>query len=513
MSSVMVQRPATTGTERQYLRGSTLLLAGRFISIFLNLAVQVVTVRYLAKADYGAFAYALAAASMGSSLIHLGMDKALPRLIPIYRENGDHARAFGSIALATATIWGLGICIVVAAFGLRGVLADSVVTDPQSLSLLLILLVLAPVNAYTTVLEKLVAVFASARAIFFRRHVLGPGIKLAAVLAVVFTAGDVYMLAYGYLVGGLIGIGLYVMVLIRVWREQGLLRYLTPAGLTLPVREMFGFSLPLQMGTLILILRTSLVVLLLGYLGTTSAVAEFRAVLSIAGLNLLVYEAFRLLFVPHASALFARVERVRIGELFWTTSVWITVLTFPVFALTSVLAEPLTVLLFGSTYAGAGILLAVLAFGHYVHAALGFNSAALTVHGKLRFVVGSDVLAGIAVVALTLWLVPRFGALGAALSTTGSMLVHNAASHVSLHLAGTGVRLLEWRFVRVHACALLVFLGLLAIQILAAPPLALVLAAAAAASVMLLRLSRGVLRADSTFPELLRIPLLRQLLA
>ena len=40
-------------------------------------------VRYLSKSDFGAFAYALAVASMGSSMVLFGLDKAIARFVPI----------------------------------------------------------------------------------------------------------------------------------------------------------------------------------------------------------------------------------------------------------------------------------------------------------------------------------------------------------------------------------------------------------------------------------------------
>ena len=52
---------------KQHIRGSSLLLAGRILSLGLNLGVQVLLIRYLAKTDYGAFAYAIALVSMGAS--------------------------------------------------------------------------------------------------------------------------------------------------------------------------------------------------------------------------------------------------------------------------------------------------------------------------------------------------------------------------------------------------------------------------------------------------------------
>lgn len=509
-----VESGAASGrAERRYLRGSGLLLAGRIISTLLNFAVQVLTVRYLTKSDYGAFAYALAIVSMGTTAIHLGLEKAIPRLVPIYCERGDYERTFGSIAVATCTIWGLGLSLVFLLFGLRGVVAGSLVSDPQSVSLLLILIALSPVGAYTKILEKLVAIFCSPRAIVFRRHVFGPGMKLAAVLTVILFSGDVYLLAYGYLVGGLIGVWVYVAILLRVWRKRGLLQYLHPRRLRLNGRELFGFSLPLLFADLALVMRGSVVVIILEYLHSTTAVAEFRAVLPVAGLNLVVYEAFMLLFVPLASRMFARGEQDKINELYWKTSLWIAVLTFPVFAVTAALAEPVTVLLFGERYAGIGLVLAVLAVGHYFHAALGFNVATLRVHGKLRIIFTNEVLAVLTAVALSLLLIPRYGALGAALSTAGTLVCHNIYAHLGLWRGGTGIRLVEPNFVRVYLTATVLMVALLLLRWLTDPPLYLSFAAAAVVSLVLIRSTSRLLQPEATFPELMRLPLVRRLLS
>jgi O-antigen/teichoic acid export membrane protein len=510
--STKQNQAAAENSSRKYIRGSSLLLLGRVVSVLLNLAVQVLTVRYLVKTDYGAFAYALAVVSMGSSAIQVGLGKAIPRLVPIYYERKDYSKTFGSIALASATIWGLGISMVALLFGFQGVVQGRVVTDPQSLSLLLILIVLAPIGAYTTLLEKLVAVFARPRDIFFRRHVLGPGLKLAAVSVVVLTAGDVYLLAYGYLAGGLIGVWLYVTILIREWRRQGLLGYLHPSRYRLPARELFGFSFPMFSSQLSLILRGSVVVILLEHYHATTAVAEFRAVLPVAGLNMVVYEAFYLLFVPVASRMFARDELAGISELYWRTSVWIMVLSFPVLLVTCALATPLTVLLFGADYANAGLILALLAFGHYFNAALGFNSAALRVHGKLSLIVLSDVLAGIATIALCLLLIPSYGALGAALATSGTFILHNAFNQISLVVGSTGIRLLEPRFVRIFASAMLIVGALLIAQWLFSLPTYVSFGLAVGVSLLFVRMTRKVLDPAATYPELMRIPLVRQFL-
>jgi O-antigen/teichoic acid export membrane protein len=510
--TIIADAPSGVSTARGYIRGSSLLLGGRFISIALNFAVQVLTVRYLSQSDYGAFAYALGIVSMGSSILLMGLGKAVPRFIPIYLQRGDHARAYGTIALAISTVWGLGLSAIVITVGMRSLLDGPVVTDPLSMSLLLILIALAPITASDNLLQHLVAVFAKPRAIFFRRHVVGPGLKLAAILVVIAMAGDVRLLAYGYLAGGLAGAFLYVAILLREWKRQKFWQHLDSQGVRYPAQELFGFSLPLLSSELPVIVRGTLAIILLEFLHNTVAVAEYRAVLPVAGLNMLVFEAFALLFVPLASRMFAMNDSAGIRSLYWQTSTLLVVLTFPVFAATFALAEPVTVLLFGAEYAGTGVVLAVLAVGFYMHAAMGFNSATLRVHGKVRHIVAADVSAALLFVVASLLLIPQFAALGAAFATTVAMVGHNLANQLMLVRSGTGVGVMDSQFRAVLGAAIAAAIALYVIQWLYAPPLLIGLVVTASLAVALVRATRRATHALEIFPELGKVPLLRWLL-
>ena len=54
--------------------------------------VQVLIVRYLSKAEFGAFAYTLSIVLFTTTVITLGLDRAVTRFIPIYHEQGAYDR-------------------------------------------------------------------------------------------------------------------------------------------------------------------------------------------------------------------------------------------------------------------------------------------------------------------------------------------------------------------------------------------------------------------------------------
>ena len=102
----MHSSPGKPEATKGYLRGSGLLLIGRFISLLTNFGVQVLSIRYLAKAQYGALAYALATVSTGTSVSLLGLPRAVNRFVPIFQEKRDYRSMFGTIFLATGTVLG-----------------------------------------------------------------------------------------------------------------------------------------------------------------------------------------------------------------------------------------------------------------------------------------------------------------------------------------------------------------------------------------------------------------------
>jgi O-antigen/teichoic acid export membrane protein len=79
-------KPGAHEATRKQIRGSSLLLGGRFISLGINFAIQIMIVRYLSKADYGAWAYVISLVSLGVSVATFGLDRSITRFIPIYDE-------------------------------------------------------------------------------------------------------------------------------------------------------------------------------------------------------------------------------------------------------------------------------------------------------------------------------------------------------------------------------------------------------------------------------------------
>lgn len=497
-------------TTRRQIRGSSLFLVGRLLSKGVNFAAQVLIVRYLSRNDYGAFAYGLSIVAVGESIVTFGLDWAIRRFVAIYHEQRNYNKMFGTIIMVVSVIVALGVTMALLLYGFQGPSARLLGSDPESFALLLILVFLSPIQALDTMLVGMFAVFSSPRSIFFRKYVVGPGLRLIVVLALVVLRSDVFFLASGYLAASALGVALYTIVLLQIMRGQGVLEHFNWRTIEIPWLQVFAFTIPLLTSDLLYGVMNTMDAVMLERVRTASDVAALRAVQSTAVLNSLVMQAFTVLFTPAAARLFARNDREGINNLYWQTAIWIAVITFPIFALTFSVAHPITVLLFGKRYEQSAIILAVLSLGYYFDAALGFNGLTLQVSGKVSYTVIINVLAALFNLGAILVLIPRYGALGAALGTCSALIVHNILKQAGLRL-GTGINLFEWRYFRVYLVILLSALGLLLVPTLTTAPVYVSVALAALASLLVIGLNRSLLKVGHTFPELMRFPLMQRI--
>ena len=493
------------------IRGSALLFAGHLLSFGVTFLGQVLIVRYLTKEEYGALAYALAMIEIGVILALVALDNAAKRYVPIYHEQKDYRSLFGMLILSFSIVAGIGLALVILVYLFQGALLGSVVSDQISLSLLLILVALAPLQAFDQWFQSIFASFSSVRAIFFRRFLLLPGLQLAVILLVIAAHLDVYWLALGYLVTGAIGTALYARMLLQLFRRRDLTRHFSWRDLNFKPRETIGFSLPLFFTGLVFIGRTQMITFLLEFYHGAIAVADFRAVQPAVRLNALVYTSFEFMYLPLVARLLARNDGRGINEAYWRTAAWISVASFPIFLVTFSLASPVTILLFGERYASSGPIMAMLSLGAYINAVMGFNKDTLRVYHKLRFLLMVDMITMLITLVSCVVLIPAFGAIGGAVTGASALILTNVFFHIGLARL-TPIRLFEPAYLRIYLMIAVGAGGLALFQALWSPPLFVSLPLAALISFVVLRANAHMLEVGDTFPELLRVPVLGRVL-
>ena len=486
--------------DTSHVRGSSLLLGGRVLSIAINIFSQALIARHLSQSEFGAFALALSIATVGQVFITLGLHRGATQFYSRFEAAHDDRRLVGTILLNIAVIAVLGTLLVVGTALAQGALTSSGLLDPRAIGILLILVALAPIDALDDMLIALFAVFGSPRSIFLRRYLIGPLLRLGVAAILVLAAGDGTALAIGYLLATLLGLAVYGAIFARILARRGVFRTLRTDKPIVPAREVLTFSAPLLTTDGVWLLINTLPVIILGASRGLEEVAAFQVVRPAASLNQIVANAFFLLYLPAAARIAQRNDPKEAGDLFWRTAMWVTVLSFPIFAGTFALGQPIAALLYGERYEASGVYLSILAVGYAINAALGFSGNTLAAHGHGRTVALINAAAAVAGVAMALILIPPAGAIGAAISSSLTLVVQSAMLQIALRRR-VGIELVDRDAIRVFSIVGVAALALVALQILT-PFGWWTVAAAGLASLAVALLCRDALRVDTVFPEI-----------
>lgn len=507
---IKVRKPKHDTTNKQ-IRGSSLLLFGRLLSTGINFASQVLIVRSLTKGDFGAFAYGLSIVAFFQGISGLGLRRGITRFLPMYHENEEYDKITGTFVLVLSILILISSLIIFSVHLFPEQVARLVKDKDQPVELLLILIFLVPVESFDTLLVSLFACFTSPRAIFARKHIMAPGFRLATVLLLVFFNANAVFLAYGYLISGALGILIFLGMFVHLLHRQGVLQRLSLKNANVPAKELFAFAIPLLTTDLVTIVMHQLDTMLLGFYHDSTQVAAFRAILPAAHFNKIPMESFAILFTPLAARLFAKHDFRGINDLYWRTAIWMSILSFPVFALTFSLAKPITVFLYGARYESSWIFLNMLSFGYYFNLVTGFNGLTLKVLGKIRYVVTINFAAMIFNLILAFLLIPKFGALGAAISTTLAMVFHNILKQAGLRLA-SDLSIFEWKYLSFYLIIFGAAAGLFLVQFWLTKNFSILVALTAVVTFVIFIFSKERLKVEETFPELLKIPMVRFIL-
>jgi len=488
------------------LRGSSLLFAGRCLSLGINFAIQVAAVRYLSKQDYGLFAVAISTLAVVSVAAAFGMDKTAVRMLPIYQSQGDKAKFAGAtfvMAVSALVCSLLAIGVVYLAWFL-GFWESS---GSTGVIVLLVLIWCTPCNVIDCLVTSLFSIFSQPNAIFFRQHVVGPGLRLAAVVAVIMTGGGVVAFAAGQLIASLLGFGFYLLLIRSVVKDNPLFGAFNWVDVRGTLRDIFGFSLTLICGDLAFLLRGAMVVIMVGYYFNPAEAAGFQAVFPAARLNDIVIATFTMLFMPSASRLFSSGAHETLNDLYGRTITWTTVFSFPIFLVSLVFSDQICLLLFGAEYADSGPTLAILSLGFFANAIVGMNLRLIRVVSGLRTLLVVDAISVVAAIGLNFWLIPLHGALGGAYAILLSFVVQGVCCQAAVWFS-VGLNPLQWKIVKAYLLSGLLAWGVWQFKFGVQPRIELTIFVAVCASICFLLLSRKELDIASVFPEVARTPII-----
>lgn len=394
-------------------KGAGISLTGKGVGRVEQAAVQVAMARLLGPASYGLFGLGWTVLGIGALVAPLGLDWGVIRFgSGRARQPGE----LGSVLLqALGAALGSALAVALLVYLLAPLAAQALFHKPEMLGVLrwvalaLVPLVGLRVAAAATRITQRMQYSIGAE------DLLQPAAQMAVFLA---------LFALGWRLAGAMAavvISFVAAMLLSLFFLARLFGNALRASLrsTSFLPALLRFSLPISVATLFTQLLVWIDRLFMGFFRPAEEVGVYQAASQVSFiLPLMILYAFTTILSPMIADLFRRGELDRLGELFRVSTKWGLYISLPVFLLIALAPGQVLSAVFGPRFAVGQGALVLLEVGQLVNVGTGSVAPLLVMTGhQNRWVLLSGSFLVLDLAANWL-LVPRFGMMGAALSTS-----------------------------------------------------------------------------------------------
>ena len=420
-----------TGVELK--RGAFLntiaMLASNFRGIFTFLVA-----RLLGPAALGIFSVAWSTTDIVSKIGVLGLDNAIITFIARSEAVGDRARS--RMLFRLAVVLGVAQSIITAGIVIAAIhlFNDRLRLQPEMVSALAVLLCAMPGIALYRISTSVSRGMKVMRHDIYSRGVTEPIVTtLAFLLALAVGLGK-----FAPEVAAIIGTA--ASGLVALFLASKLFRH-TPPDRDLPsplheARRLIGYSASISAYQLINSFISRLDVILLGYFigrapGVTLAtVGIYAAVVDTANGLRKVNQAFNPIFAPVVAGMTATGDQERATHTYARLAQWMLWILLPLVAVMW-LAGGTILLIFGPTFQQGSVWLGIVALASAINAFVALGETVIMVQRPRLNLLHSSITGVVALGGL-LWLIPRFGALGAAFGIVLPYIVQGILRYITL---------------------------------------------------------------------------------
>jgi len=432
-------RPRVTGRR---MGGNLLMTSASYAWSALLLVVSVpILVHGLGVSAYGVFA--LASLLLGyAALLDLGLTPAVVRAIAIHALNPDQ-RPFSKImGTAFSLFLGLGLLGGLALLALAPLAVDGILHLPPGLraDARFVLDLTAVGFAANLGLTLFTAVPQGLQRldVYAGRTIFLSTLSAAAQIGAVKLGFGLRGVATGTLAVNLLGLVLFLVVARRLLPGVDI----RPRFDRWALRQLAGFGAMKFVSQLASLLTFQLDRVIVAAFLPIAQVTYYAVPVTITQKMALVQASFSTVFFPAASEMHAVGDQVRLRRLYLSAQKLMLTLVLPLVVLLAVLSRPLLSAWLGPSFAAASAgILAALAVGYGLTLLTGVPALIADATGHPHWTATAGVVYAVINLTLTIVLVPRFGAIGAAYAFLANSVVQGLAFVLIVQrvLVGVGV--------------------------------------------------------------------------
>lgn len=398
----------------------SLLIQAQFVP--LQLVIGIVLARLLGPSDFGIYSFSLALVSLIQVMPNNGLDNVVMRYSAQYQATKCWAllRGLWQAGLATAAAYGLITAAILAALAFSGLLRPSAAISPSVLAIAAIPMLFSPL---TTFFSAAIRAVHSTNAGQIPQFVVKPWAYLIAILGVaLITPGAVSAEVAMWIQGAA---GLTVALASLYWFFRALPQGIMHSTSDYDVQRWLHSIIPLSLTGGLMLINTQADILMLGVLGTAHDTGLYKAASQGSNLVALSLAAANFYIAPRIVTMYTQRRYQDLQKLLSSSARSTFTLSFLIALAFWLDGSDLLRLVFGRAYSGAFPPLAILCFGQLINVSAGSVGLILNMTGNERDTALMASIAAVMNIALNAVLIPKFGNVGAATSTTVAMFIWN----------------------------------------------------------------------------------------
>lgn len=423
------ERSATDSVGfKQIVSGALVVLAGGVLGRGLEFATRAIAARYLGPSDFGALSTAISLLSIVGTIVLLGLSSGLVHFLG-KNSSGSSDSVHLYIRAAFWTVMLISVPVALVGVLFSAPLATFLLQNRELTVVVRYVALALPFFAGVAVISASFQGLGDAKAQSLVNGIALPTLRFGLLLLLIAQSATLSSVLGAYLGVALafaFGLGLWLLADRRLNLFRGTWR------LVAPTKRLVRFSAPLLIGSILGTAVWQLDVLLVQRFHGGSEAGLYASALILGRLPTMILLSFAFMTAPVMARHYSAGAFDELQSLYARTVDVITIAGFPITILFLIFPAALLSLLFGQAYVSASAVLRVLALGFFLHSLLGPNGNTLIMFGYSRLYLVDTLIATVISILLYVVLVPKAGALGAAVATVLGLSSMNALFSLQL---------------------------------------------------------------------------------
>jgi O-antigen/teichoic acid export membrane protein len=410
-------------------KGAGVTLVGASVGKGLFLLSHIIIARLLGVEAFGLYALGYAAVKICDILARLGLDTGGMRFISIY-QNEDAPRLKGTLLAATTLSVSTGMLLSALVYVSSALLAEKLFHKPELTSTLQQFSLAIPLVAGTMVTSALLQGFHTTKYTVYTRELVQPAVNIL-LIAIFYSLGlGLQGVIYAFIASHLAALIAGLWFLAKLFPPL-LNKSVKPVY---ALQELLSYSMPLLFVGFLHFFLSWTDTLMTGFLGSTRDVGIYRAASQVPLAMTMFLAASNSIYGPVVADLYQKKEMQRLMNILKTTTRWLSYATVPLFLLLIFGAEDI-MMLFGPEYAKSGTTVVILlAIRQLISCSTGGLGVTLAMTHKQKLELCNSLAMVTMNIVLNYLLIPRYGAIGAAISSCVSGTAINLIRVVEVEL-------------------------------------------------------------------------------